>query len=95
MARVSDGAGSTPRAWMSAMNELAGLAEQMYRELVHDNPALVAYFHAATPIAEIVCSASVEHAYIDGDAGEHQQANSQKQSGVIHCSRPPWRPRRP
>ncbi|MCB0253613.1 MAG: phosphoenolpyruvate carboxylase [Anaerolineae bacterium] len=49
----SDGVGSTPRAWMSAMNELAGLAEQMYRELVHGNPALVAYFHAATPIAEI------------------------------------------
>ena len=49
----ANGHSETPAAWSRALDELASLAEQVYRQLVHDRPALVAYFHAATPIAEI------------------------------------------
>jgi phosphoenolpyruvate carboxylase len=35
------------------MDELAGLARQAYRGLVHDNPALVDYLHQATPLDAI------------------------------------------
>jgi phosphoenolpyruvate carboxylase len=35
------------------MDELAGLARQAYRELVHDSPALVDYLHQATPLDAI------------------------------------------
>jgi phosphoenolpyruvate carboxylase len=40
-------------AWEEAMNALSRLSEQAYRALVHESPALVAYFHSATPIDAI------------------------------------------
>ena len=52
-AHRSDQRNETSHVWAATMEELAGLAEQVYRQLVHENPALASYFHAATPIAEI------------------------------------------
>jgi len=40
-------------AWEKAMDDLSPLAEAAYRRLVHDNPALVGYLQAATPLEEI------------------------------------------
>jgi phosphoenolpyruvate carboxylase len=40
-------------AWEEAMNALSRLSERAYRELVHESPAFVAYFHSATPIDAI------------------------------------------
>ncbi len=40
-------------AWERALEELSPLAEQAYRALVHDEPALVPYLQAATPLDEI------------------------------------------
>jgi phosphoenolpyruvate carboxylase len=42
-----------PPAWERAFAELATLARGHYRALVYENPGFVAYFQAATPIAEI------------------------------------------
>ena len=52
-AHRSDQGSEIPADWSRALDELASRAEIVYRQLVHDNPVLVAYFHAATPIAEI------------------------------------------
>jgi phosphoenolpyruvate carboxylase len=40
-------------AWERALNELAPLAQEAYRALVHDRAELVRYLQAATPIGEI------------------------------------------
>lgn len=40
-------------AWQQAMHALSPLAEQDYRQLVHDSPTMLGYFHEATPIDEI------------------------------------------
>ncbi|MFI4946087.1 MAG: phosphoenolpyruvate carboxylase, partial [Burkholderiales bacterium] len=40
-------------AWEQALNELAPLAEEAYRGLVHSRPELVRYLYAATPLGEI------------------------------------------
>ena len=40
-------------AWEQAMNSLSPLAEQAYRGLVHETPALVRYLHGATPLEDI------------------------------------------
>ncbi|MCB0075888.1 MAG: phosphoenolpyruvate carboxylase [Anaerolineales bacterium] len=40
-------------AWREAIVALSPRAEAAYRDLVHDNPALLRYFHQATPIDEI------------------------------------------
>jgi phosphoenolpyruvate carboxylase len=40
-------------AWQDVMTELAGIAETVYRELVHDSAELVEYFEQATPLAGI------------------------------------------
>jgi phosphoenolpyruvate carboxylase len=39
--------------WEAALNELSATAERSYRAFVHDSPAMLAYFHAATPINDI------------------------------------------
>lgn len=39
--------------WQATMRELSPLAEAAYRDLVHNNPAVLDYFHEATPIDEI------------------------------------------
>ena len=43
---------STP-AWNELMNRLASRSRQHYRALVHEHPALVAFFEQVTPIEEI------------------------------------------
>jgi phosphoenolpyruvate carboxylase len=55
VARESRAAGTPARggAWEWAMSELSPLAEQAYRELVHETPALARYLRAATPLDEI------------------------------------------
>jgi phosphoenolpyruvate carboxylase len=40
-------------AWIRAIQRLAALSRAAYRALVYDDPRFLAYFHAATPIAEI------------------------------------------
>jgi len=40
-------------AWEAAMHDLSARAEQTYRTLVHDSPAMLDYFHTATPINDI------------------------------------------
>ena len=40
-------------AWHSFMTTVSAAAEGAYRALVHARPALVSYFHAATPVDEI------------------------------------------
>jgi phosphoenolpyruvate carboxylase len=39
--------------WEAAMNALSATAEQAYRAFVHDSPAMLDYFHSATPINDI------------------------------------------
>ncbi len=39
--------------WEAAMLELSPLAERAYRALIHESPAMLRYFHDATPIDEI------------------------------------------
>jgi phosphoenolpyruvate carboxylase len=50
--RDPDGSGATARHH-AVMDDLAALAFRAYRDLVYDTPEFVAYFRAATPIAEI------------------------------------------
>ena len=45
--------GERAQGYFAAMDELAGLALDAYRELVYRTPGFVAYFRASTPIAEI------------------------------------------
>src|SRR5204862_2234109 len=45
--------GDRAQAYYTAMTELAAHALPAYRALVYDTPEFVAYFRAATPIAEI------------------------------------------
>ena len=45
--------GERSRVYYDAMTELAAHALKAYRALVYDSPEFVAYFRAATPIAEI------------------------------------------
>jgi phosphoenolpyruvate carboxylase len=40
-------------AWEAAMQDLAPLAARAYREFVYENPALMRYFRAATPLEAI------------------------------------------
>lgn len=40
-------------AWEEAMRALSAAAEEAYRALVHRTPAVLRYFHTATPIGEI------------------------------------------
>jgi len=40
-------------SWQSLMTTVSAAAEESYRALVHRSPALVSYFHAATPVDEI------------------------------------------
>ncbi|HBY94276.1 MAG TPA: phosphoenolpyruvate carboxylase [Chloroflexi bacterium] len=39
--------------WQAAMEQLSAVAETSYRDLVHNNPAMLRYFREATPIDEI------------------------------------------
>ena len=39
--------------WEAAMSALSATAEQAYRAFVHDSPAMLDYFHSATPINDI------------------------------------------
>jgi len=40
-------------AWEAALHDLSAGAERTYRAFVHDSPAMLDYFHAATPINDI------------------------------------------
>lgn len=40
-------------AWEAALHALSASAERAYRAFVHDSPAMLDYFHAATPINDI------------------------------------------
>jgi phosphoenolpyruvate carboxylase len=44
---------SRPSPWESAMDELAGVARETYRSVVWEDPDFEAFFHLATPIAEL------------------------------------------
>ncbi len=52
-ARAPTGPAADSAAWEPAMAELSLAAEQAYRAFVHESPALVRYFYAATPINAI------------------------------------------
>jgi phosphoenolpyruvate carboxylase len=40
-------------SWLLTIEDLAARSRQVYRELIHDNPNLVDFFHDVTPIEEI------------------------------------------
>lgn len=41
------------KEWESALRELAEIAEETYRKLIHQSPELLVYFQQTTPISEI------------------------------------------
>ncbi len=49
----AEGIGQRAASFHEAQDELAAIAHKAYRALVYDTPGFVAYFRAATPIAEI------------------------------------------